>query len=626
MNNYLLLLLLLLVTSNSLIAQVGIGELDTEIAPSAMLEIKSTNKGLLIPRVTYLQKMNIENPATSLLVYQTDAESGYYYYSNSAWVLLTTRLNYQSDVTKENQSNKSSDTTLSDITGTKFPTEIAVKTYVNTLENSKIRIGNDINLVAEVSVSGDAALSNTGVLTINNSVITTAKISNGTIGNEDLNKSNIPLSGFGNPIANLNLGGFVLSTLGLPIDDDDATTKGYVDSKIELEYNRAIIGETTIANNLISETNSRTNANLLKANIESPTFTGIPAAPTATLGTNTTQLASTAFVLENTDKYYSINASAEVSTTSATDQVIPGMTFSPQAGTYAVSFNADYLSSTDAITEQVSNDIATAYSQLKSMVTTVNHASTFGTNETLHPGVYATTAAGSLAGNLILDGNGDENAVFIFKFNGAFTTGAGSVVSLINGAKACNVYWITIGSYAIGMGASTTMKGTLIASAANAMGAEGNLEGRLLSISGAVAFGPGVGTIPTGTSMIDLGNATGVILFTSSGGIGNTGTSTITGNIGTHSGAITGFETSNIDGAFFTPIINLSAKTTFSVFQNGQLIENSSRIRYTSSTTPDITLQAMAIVSSGQSIEVRWKTDVGILIMRDRILTLIKVR
>lgn len=34
----------------------------------------------------------------------------------------------------------------------------------------------------------------------------------------------------------------------------------------------------------------------LKANIASPTFTGTPAAPTATAGTNTTQLATTAFV------------------------------------------------------------------------------------------------------------------------------------------------------------------------------------------------------------------------------------------------------------------------------------------------------------------------------------------
>jgi hypothetical protein len=33
-----------------------------------------------------------------------------------------------------------------------------------------------------------------------------------------------------------------------------------------------------------------------KANISSPTFTGTPAAPTASVGTNTTQIATTSFV------------------------------------------------------------------------------------------------------------------------------------------------------------------------------------------------------------------------------------------------------------------------------------------------------------------------------------------
>jgi hypothetical protein len=39
-----------------------------------------------------------------------------------------------------------------------------------------------------------------------------------------------------------------------------------------------------------------TTADNLKANLASPTFTGVPAAPTAAAGTNTTQLATTAFV------------------------------------------------------------------------------------------------------------------------------------------------------------------------------------------------------------------------------------------------------------------------------------------------------------------------------------------
>jgi hypothetical protein len=49
-----------------------------------------------------------------------------------------------------------------------------------------------------------------------------------------------------------------------------------------------------------STISSHTSLIALKANIASPTLTGVPAAPTAAVGTNTTQLATTAFVNTNT--------------------------------------------------------------------------------------------------------------------------------------------------------------------------------------------------------------------------------------------------------------------------------------------------------------------------------------
>src|SRR4029079_6874608 len=52
---------------------------------SAMLDIKSTSKGILIPRVTAAQKTAIVSPATGLLIYQTDGTTGFYYYNGSAW-------------------------------------------------------------------------------------------------------------------------------------------------------------------------------------------------------------------------------------------------------------------------------------------------------------------------------------------------------------------------------------------------------------------------------------------------------------------------------------------------------------------------------------------------------------
>lgn len=59
------------------------------------------------------------------------------------------------------------------------------------------------------------------------------------------------------------------------------------------------VDNTSDANKPLSTANQT--ALNLKANIASPTFTGIPVAPTAATGTNTTQIATTEFVLSNAD-------------------------------------------------------------------------------------------------------------------------------------------------------------------------------------------------------------------------------------------------------------------------------------------------------------------------------------
>jgi hypothetical protein len=75
----------LVLTSMATYAQVGIGVSVTDMAPSAQLEVKSTNKGLLPPRMTQAQKNAISSPATGLLVYQTDSTKGYYYFNGATW-------------------------------------------------------------------------------------------------------------------------------------------------------------------------------------------------------------------------------------------------------------------------------------------------------------------------------------------------------------------------------------------------------------------------------------------------------------------------------------------------------------------------------------------------------------
>ncbi len=57
---------------------------------SALLDITSSTKGILVPRMTGANKTAIVNPATGLLIYQTDGTAGFYYYSGAAWKAVTT--------------------------------------------------------------------------------------------------------------------------------------------------------------------------------------------------------------------------------------------------------------------------------------------------------------------------------------------------------------------------------------------------------------------------------------------------------------------------------------------------------------------------------------------------------
>ena len=74
---------------------VGIGTSTPDA--SAKLEVSATDKGLLIPRVSLTSTNNsspVMSPATSLLVYNlatiNDVTPGYYYWSGSQWVRLST--------------------------------------------------------------------------------------------------------------------------------------------------------------------------------------------------------------------------------------------------------------------------------------------------------------------------------------------------------------------------------------------------------------------------------------------------------------------------------------------------------------------------------------------------------
>ena len=84
-----LLFVFLLLATVSAKAQVGIG--NPAPAASAQLDLTSTSKGLLIPRMAAVQRTAIASPAEGLLVYQTDGTVGFYFYKGGIWSNFETR-------------------------------------------------------------------------------------------------------------------------------------------------------------------------------------------------------------------------------------------------------------------------------------------------------------------------------------------------------------------------------------------------------------------------------------------------------------------------------------------------------------------------------------------------------
>jgi hypothetical protein len=55
---------------------------------SSVLDVKSTTKGLLIPRLSLTERNAVSNPASGLMIYQTDNTPGFYYYNGSTWTTV----------------------------------------------------------------------------------------------------------------------------------------------------------------------------------------------------------------------------------------------------------------------------------------------------------------------------------------------------------------------------------------------------------------------------------------------------------------------------------------------------------------------------------------------------------
>lgn len=141
---------------------------------SALFEVKSTSKGVLIPRMTKSQRDGINTPSTGLMIYQTTNNPGFYYFDGSSWTEM-----------KSTGANKSLD-------NLKAPTAVNIDLLPGS--NNFVNLGSAANSWKDAYLDGDLFMDN-------NRVLSFPSLTNSFIGN---NAGTPATSGIENTITGYN--------------------------------------------------------------------------------------------------------------------------------------------------------------------------------------------------------------------------------------------------------------------------------------------------------------------------------------------------------------------------------------------------------------------------------------
>jgi len=202
-----------------------------------------------------------------------------------------------------------------------------------------------------------------------------------------------------------------------------------------------------------------------------------------------------------------------------------------------------------ALLTTAKNNLTTAYTSAAGQIPTTTF--TTGDNQlggkTLTAGVYAfghaATANITAASPLVLNGQGNPNSVFVFQASSDLVTGSNSVVRLVNGAEACNVFW-QVGSSAT-LNTSSTFVGTIMALTSATLATGATVQGRVLARNGAVTLDANTITTPptcaasSGTGSLGNNGSSGTLAGGGATGSGGTAAGSASGS-GSGSGSASG--------------------------------------------------------------------------------------
>lgn len=140
----------------------------------------------------------------------------------------------------------------------------------------------------------------------------------------------------------------------------------------------------------------------------------------------------------------------------------------------------------DGVTQGAKTDLVTAYNAAGQSADVTLPTAELGSS-TRNAGVYDSLPGTlQITGTLTLDGQGDPNAVFIFKAASTLITASASRVVLINSAQACNVFW-QVGSSAT-IGTTSDFAGNILAMDSITDDGGSTIAGRLLARNAAVTL------------------------------------------------------------------------------------------------------------------------------------------
>ncbi len=186
----------------------------------------------------------------------------------------------------------------------------------------------------------------------------------------------------------------------------------------------------------------------------------------------------------------------------------------------------------------------------------------------LTPGVYCIGGAADVnAAGITLSGNG----VYIFRINGTLNALSGSVVSLIGGANANDVFWAPTG--ATTLGANSVFKGNIVTHSATTLLSTVSMTGRILSDDAVTTTGPNdVITIPTSTSTpaptVIISNDCTFDCFPPTLGIGNNNANYVDQGF-SYNGITSNIETFSTSYPVLTTKVGAVNKAVFKIYEDG---------------------------------------------------------